>query len=909
MLNNILNKLIEKLIETKWRIILTGCSMAMLPAILLALYVNRVFVSSSENRIERETSVAALSVAHLIEEHLTDCIEFAQSFAARPMVVAYTIKKDRKMLVEHLRSIIEISDQFDRAVIYNSKGDLIADFPEDPAVAGRNFSHREWYKKISLSWTPLVSDMYQRAATSQRYVSTIVAPIFLDGKAVGILQVHPKNDHLRYLLREIGFNRLYITDTKGNLVYHSDHPIDMLINYSDHGSTRRVIRGESGYIKEFCPYHKTMEYSAYNPVGRYGWGVVVSIPEETLLAPVKALNLWLFVFTGILTLSAGMFAYRWSNTLASGQALSDEIGQHKIYDDIYTDFLTLLNKEYESTHELCDDLLIRMNIHGMIDAGVVYVPGAEKSMLISAFNAATENPDVMMTECMRLKKTLRLSNIPSEAWKKLDTAMGEIVPRDVAAMPFIYRDRAVAVMEAASVNGFSDAVMKNLERIAPHIATCINIITVHAAQKEQARKLLTLNEELKGANFEMQAMNEEVQAMNEELTGRQKELSVVNEKLDEASRAKSDFLANMSHELRTPLNAVIGFSEVLQDRMIGPMNDRQGDAVNNIHSAGKHLLSLINDVLDISKIEAGKVELEISSVSVSALLHSSISFLKEKAMKSGIKLDLVIAPEADITIEADERRLKQILFNLLSNAVKFTDKGGIIVRAGAPDTDFIEVSVEDTGIGIRQEDIGRLFKEFVQLETTYTKKYQGTGLGLALTKQLVELHRGKIYVVSEFGKGSTFTFTIPITARTEQKTDTADETVVEVSASARKSPKILVIDDDPKVFDYIEIELSRAGYEMLRALSAEEGIGLARRERPDIIVLDLTMPGIDGFMVAETLHADDAASSIPIMVLTAADLSQNDIKRLQGKVRGIIEKGRLTRKDFIKELRKLLKQS
>jgi signal transduction histidine kinase/CheY-like chemotaxis protein len=903
--------MLNKLIEKKWRIILTGCSIAMLPSILLALYVNRVFVYSSEKQTERETSAVTQSVAHLIEEHLTDVIDIARSYATRPMVINYIKKKDRKILVEHLRSLVGISEQFERAVVFTPKADLIADFPEDPGVAGRNFSNRPWYEQISQSWTPVVSDMYQRAAMPQRYTYSIMAPILADGKAIGILQLHTKEDHLKYLLRSISYKHLYIIDTKGNLVYHSGRPIDRLINYSDHESTRRVLRGESGYLKEFCPYHKTMEYSAYQPIGRYGWGVVVSIPEETLNEPLRALNLWLFVFTSAVSLSTGLFAYRWSNTLASGQALSGEIQQHKIHDDVYTDFLALLNKEYESTHELCDDILVKMNQHGMIDAGVVYVPDTEKSMAFSAFHAAPpESPDIMMTECMRLKQTLGLSDIPPEACKKIDTVMGEIVPRDVAAIPFIYRDRAVAAMEAASVTGFTCSVMKNLVRIAPHIAICINIITVHTAQKEQARKLLTLNEEMKDANFELQAMNEEIRTMNEELTGRQKEFSIVNEKLDEASRAKSDFLANMSHELRTPLNAVIGFSEVLQDRMIGPLNDRQGDAINNIHSAGKHLLSLINDVLDISKIEAGKVELEISSVSVSELLHLSISLLKEKAMKSGIKLDLLIEPEADITIEADERRLKQILFNLLSNAVKFTDEGGsITVKAGAPDTGFIEISVEDTGIGIRQEDIGRLFKEFVQLETTYTKKYQGTGLGLALTKQLVELHGGKIYVVSEYGKGSTFTFTIPIAAKTARKTDTADATAEEVSASVRKSPKILVIDDDPMVFDYMEIETSKAGYEMLRALSAEEGIRVARSESPDLIVLDLTMPGIDGFSVADTLHADDATSWIPIMVLTAADLSQNDIKKLQGKVRGIIEKGRLTRKDFLNELTKLLKQS
>ena len=233
---------------------------------------------------------------------------------------------------------------------------------------------------------------------------------------------------------------------------------------------------------------------------------------------------------------------------------------------------------------------------------------------------------------------------------------------------------------------------------------------------------------------------------------------------ESATRAKSDFLANMSHELRTPLNSIIGFSEVLEDEMLGSLNASQREDVAHILKAGRHLLSLINDILDLAKVESGKMQLEVHSVNLREALDSSLVMHREKALRHEISLDLEIDPAPDMVIEVDERKLKQILFNLLSNSVKFTPDGGS-VRVMAREiskAQEIEISIEDTGIGIRLEDIPKLFKEFSQLDSVYDKKYEGTGLGLALTKNLVELHGGRIQVSSEFGKGSRFAFVIPV---------------------------------------------------------------------------------------------------------------------------------------------------
>jgi len=218
----------------------------------------------------------------------------------------------------------------------------------------------------------------------------------------------------------------------------------------------------------------------------------------------------------------------------------------------------------------------------------------------------------------------------------------------------------------------------------------------------------------------------------------------------------------MSHELRTPLNAIIGFSEVLSERMFGELNEKQADYLKDIHESGKHLLSLINDILDLSKIEAGRMDLEISTFDLPSALSNAMVLVRERAQRHGI--DLTLEVDKDLgAFRADERKFKQIVLNLLSNAVKFTPDGGHVSVAAKKDTTRVEIAVKDTGIGIAPEDHAAVFEEFKQVGRDYTKKAEGTGLGLALTKRFVELHGGDIRLESALGTGSTFTISLPLT--------------------------------------------------------------------------------------------------------------------------------------------------
>jgi signal transduction histidine kinase len=240
-----------------------------------------------------------------------------------------------------------------------------------------------------------------------------------------------------------------------------------------------------------------------------------------------------------------------------------------------------------------------------------------------------------------------------------------------------------------------------------------------------------------------------------------RELEEKSRQLEAASRHKSEFLANMSHELRTPLNAVIGFSEVLQEEMFGELNPKQSEYVQDIHGSGKHLLSLINDILDLSKVEAGRMELDLAPFNLPAALENALTLIRERAARHDLGLDLELDSRVGDLV-GDERKVRQVLLNLLSNAVKFTPPGGRVVVAAAPANGMVEISVRDTGIGIAPEDHEAIFEEFRQVGTDYARKREGTGLGLSLAKRFVELHGGRIWVKSEVGKGSTFTFTLPV---------------------------------------------------------------------------------------------------------------------------------------------------
>ncbi len=503
---------------------------------------------------------------------------------------------------------------------------------------------------------------------------------------------------------------------------------------------------------------------------------------------------------------------------------------------------------------------------------------------------------------------------------------------------------------------------------------------------------------------------------------------------EQATRHKSEFVANMSHELRTPLNAIIGFSQVLLEKMFGPLNEKQTEYTNDILGSGQHLLSLINDILDLSKVEAGKMELEPSLFDLRAIIQGSLVMLKERAANHGITLKADIGEGIGI-VNADERKMKQILFNLLSNAVKFTpDRGAVGIRANLVGDD-IHIAVWDTGIGIPKSEQQKLFKEFHRVQSSLSATVEGTGLGLTLTRKFVELHGGRIWMESTLGKGSVFTVALPqkkleaelgtvfitrpgeslladsssehearvrvlviepdaraaamltghlneagysvevardheegwkkIQARPPRvvvvdvlQTEGAGvsfldrlkedpttkelpvimvsfleggepgEPLTETERIAKLDPKLLVeklgglglrrqntpvrilaIDDDPRTIELLAASLGPEGFEVLKATTGEQGLEMAADQRPDLIVLDLLMPGMNGFEVLEKLEQGQLTHDMPIIIFSIKNLSVEEKNRLKGRIAGMAEKGAFNKEAFVSIVERTLKRS
>ncbi|MDO9016709.1 MAG: response regulator [Myxococcales bacterium] len=362
-----------------------------------------------------------------------------------------------------------------------------------------------------------------------------------------------------------------------------------------------------------------------------------------------------------------------------------------------------------------------------------------------------------------------------------------------------------------------------------------------------------------------------------------------NVELEGASRMKSEFLANMSHELRTPLNAIIGFSEVLKDGLLGELPDQQRTFVTNIFSSGRHLLSLINDILDLSKVEAGKMTLDLEPVQVSSLFVNGLSIIREKAAARHIRLGMD-APDALGSIQADARKVKQIVYNLLSNAVKFTaESGRVTLRAARVPrsavgcrsgpwpsrsfpladnefAEFLEISVGDDGIGLSPEGLEQLFKPFSQVDSGLARKFEGTGLGLTMVKALAELHGGTVAVASAVGEGSRFTVWLPV----RPPEDPALLASRAPSAPPAGALTALVVEDDLPAAELIRAQLEADGFEVVHAASAEAAMILAARHPPSLITLDIVLPAMDGWEFLSRLKRVPALARVPVVIISLA---------------------------------------
>jgi signal transduction histidine kinase/DNA-binding response OmpR family regulator len=384
----------------------------------------------------------------------------------------------------------------------------------------------------------------------------------------------------------------------------------------------------------------------------------------------------------------------------------------------------------------------------------------------------------------------------------------------------------------------------------------------------------------------------------EELTRLTQELADANRRTQEADRLKSQFLANMSHELRTPMNSIIGFSEILVERLQGQVEPKHLGFLKHIHDSGQHLLGIINDILDLSKIEAGKMEIYPEFFSIAPVIENVCQLMRGMA-RSATRF-VVDVPRDLPQIETDLAKFKQVLFNLLSNAVKFSPPDAPVTIRARLENGAITLAVHDEGIGIDAAYHDVIFTEFRQVDGTPRREFGGTGLGLALVKRFCELQGGSVRVDSVLGAGSTFSFTLPVRSRAAVVTRQPESPLLHT-----RSDRVLVVEDDANAYDLIAAALGSAGYLSIRARHGEEAMKIARESRPAAVTLDLVLPGVDGWEVLKRLKNDSETCAIPVVIISMVDnrdlglalgaddyfVKPVDRERLVERLRAIISRG------------------
>ncbi|MEZ4836040.1 MAG: PAS domain S-box protein [Caldilineaceae bacterium] len=475
-----------------------------------------------------------------------------------------------------------------------------------------------------------------------------------------------------------------------------------------------------------------------------------------------------------------------------------------------------------------------------------------------------------------------ITSLPTQsAADFIDQALEDFTDHRVWYAPDLEQsDQALPLVEAVRSMDARSCCLAPLQMQDQMIgALCLRSRNTNAFSQEhldviaEVADLLAMGIQQRRLDSELHAHAERLEQRVQERTGA---LSRANAELARANRLKDDFLANMSHELRTPLNAILGKVELMQQGIHGPLTEKQTRSLNVVHDSGLHLLSLINDILDLSKIEAGKLELDENTCNVANLCNASLLFVKETAQKKQIALSLEVAPR--LVLNCDERRLKQILVNLLSNAVKFTpNQGKVGLRVEVePDQRAIHFSVWDTGIGIATDQIEQLFQPFVQLDSSYTRQHSGTGLGLSLVRRLSELHGGSVSVDSEVGVGSCFKVSLPWeddgSSQAEHRSLETVSTLGETQAAAPESPKsssILIVDDNEINLALLNEYLSHSGYRLTLARSGQECIERFEEDHYDLILMDVQMPGMDGLEATLRIRQTARGAHVPIIALTA----------------------------------------
>ena len=520
---------------------------------------------------------------------------------------------------------------------------------------------------------------------------------------------------------------------------------------------------------------------------------------------------------------------------------------------------------------------------------------------------AVDNFEGEFGSVLSTRKIQTVERIPIDTRFLFHTVSGKLVPREIITIPILSANEVVAIISLASIRSYSPQSELLIHNINDTLSARVAGVLAYQKLQDLLKKLELQNTELESQKTEMMVQSEELKEQN-------RELEVQKIQLNEANRLKTNFLSNMSHELRTPLNSVIALSGVLNRRLENKIPADEYSYLEVIERNGKHLLELINDILDISRIEAGREEIEISTFNTNDMINDLITMIQPQAKQKNIKL---FQPETNqpVSITSDGHKCRHILQNLISNAVKFTEKGQVEISVVQTEK-AVEISVTDTGIGISQDNLKHIFEEFRQADASTSRRYGGTGLGLAIARKYAHLLGGDIHVTSTPEVGSRFMLVLPLVYEGEtmiHEESLSSSNFKIMSAPANKIQKtnsaktILLVDDSEPAIIQMKDFLIESGYEILVAHNGTEALEIIDKSVPDAMILDLMMPGVDGFSVLETIRNAEATAVTPVLILTAKHITKDDLKNLKrNNIHQLIQKGDVSRKELLLAVENML---
>jgi signal transduction histidine kinase/CheY-like chemotaxis protein/HAMP domain-containing protein len=503
----------------------------------------------------------------------------------------------------------------------------------------------------------------------------------------------------------------------------------------------------------------------------------------------------------------------------------------------------------------------------------------------------TESREGELGAALATRTMQHVRRIPEDSRFAYPAAGAVFAPRELLTIPILSRGEVVALLCLGSIAEYSEHALEVLASIDDTLHARIEGILAFMSLSE-------LSVMLQQQNRELEAQGTELASQSDALREHNVELEMQKAQLDEAARLKTSFLSTMSHELRTPLNSVIALSSVLGRRLAGKIPEEEYRFLEVIGRNGKHLLALINDILDIARIEAGRDEIDVGRFSPAAVASELVSMIQPQAEQKGIALRSSAA-DVSITMRSDEKKFRHILLNVIANAVKFTEEGAVDVTVRSADG-TLEIDVTDTGIGIAEEQLAHIFDEFRQADASTSRKYGGTGLGLTIAKKYAQLLGGDITVRSIAGHGSTFTITLPLLLEPRSAPRAGDAALRVGLAGPMGSPvlqdgavkTLLLVEDNESAIIQLKDILEDSGYRLLVAQNGEEALGIIAQTIPDAIVLDLMMPGIDGFEVLGALREAERTAHVPVLILTAKQITAEELKFLsRNNVHQLIQKG------------------